>query len=598
MSEETVRQPVNQAALFLWLRHRLLRNSFRSVMGSSFIRVLTIVLVSLSVCVFVYVISFLGFRFVHEEIKLPLTGGIIGGVVDLMFLSLGAMLLFSSGLILYGSLFSSGETAFLLSQPTLADQVFLYKFQGAIGFSSWAFLLLGGPVLLAYGVVSGAPWPYYVFLPLFFFGFILLPASTGAILCLLIVNYVPRKRKQVLVLALVLTAVLLGVWIYRVVQAAQPAVSGGREAVTRLLGQFDFASAPLLPSHWVTEGLSKAAKARSVGEWCSALATWAGNGFAGDMPDHPLRWTFWYLALVWSNGLMSYLTAAWLAARLYRRGFNRLSTGGSIKRRAGGAWLDNALSAVLFFVPVQTRLLILKDFRTFRRDPQQWGQVVLFTGLMLLCILNFRRMFDERIGWLYQNTISLLNLCAVLLLLCTYTGRFIYPLLSLEGRKFWVLGLLPLDRDRLLWGKFLFSATGCLLLATPLVLLSDLMLEMPLEAVLLHALTVVVVAVGLSGLSVGLGAALPNFRESDPSKITAGFGGTLNLVAGLGLLILMLCLLALPWHLQMAGTEGPPVRRVSWWLVGPTATAGVALGVLAVMLPLRLGIRRLRAMEF
>ena len=51
----------------------------------------------------------------------------------------------------------------------------------------------------------------------------------------------------------------------------------------------------------------------------------------GDAPEHPLRWSLWYLALVWSNGLMSYLVAAWMARRLYRRGFNRLSTGASTR---------------------------------------------------------------------------------------------------------------------------------------------------------------------------------------------------------------------------------------------------------------------------
>src|SRR5207248_95074 len=83
---------------------------------------------------------------------------------------------FSCGLILYGSLFSSAEAAFLLSQPLDDDQVFAYKFQGAVAFSSWAFLLLGGPVLIAYGIVCHAPWSFYVlFLPLSFLGFILLP---------------------------------------------------------------------------------------------------------------------------------------------------------------------------------------------------------------------------------------------------------------------------------------------------------------------------------------------------------------------------------------------------------------------------------------
>jgi ABC-2 type transport system permease protein len=589
---------VNQAALFSWLRWRVLRNFFRTLLGSAFVRLLTIMLVSVTVCAFVYVISHLGFQFLAETVHLPVTGEIIGRVIDLMFLALGSLLIFSSGLILYGSLFTSAETAFLLSKPAAADQVFAYKFQGAVGFSSWAFLLLGGPVLIAFGVVGQAPWYFYVFLPLFFLGFILLPGSVGAVLCLLVVNYVPRRRKQVLLVVVVLVLAGLGWWVYHLVQAARPAAGGGREAVTRLLEQFDFARGGLLPSHWVSLGLRKAASRQPVGPWLSALAGWARGGFRDEMPDHPLRAAAWYLALVWSNGLMAYLLASWLAARLYRRGFNRLSTGGSIQRRVGGLWLDNALSAALVLVPPRTRLLIVKDFRTFRRDPQQWGQVVLFTGLLLLYITNIRRLFAEDMGWMYQNTISLLNLCAVSLLLCTYTGRFIYPLLSLEGRKFWVLGLLPLERDQLLWGKFAFSAAGCFFLATPLVLLSDLMLEMPWEAALLHGLTVVVLAAGLSGLSVGLGAAMPNFRESDPSKIAVGFGGTLNLVACLGLLVLTLCLLALPWHIRMAGAQGPPVQAASWWLVGPPAAAGVALGALAVLLPLRLGIRRLRAMEF
>ena len=98
---------------------------------------------------------------------------------------------------------------------------------------------------------------------------------------------------------------------------------------------------------------------------------------------------------------------------------------------------------------------------------------------MTLYFANIRRFYQEEIGRPYQNGISLLNLVAVALLLCAYTGRFIYPLLSLEGRKFWILGLLPLQRERLLWGKFAFSATGALLIAEFLVVFSDLVLGMP-----------------------------------------------------------------------------------------------------------------------
>ncbi len=304
------------------------------------------------------------------------------------------------------------------------------------------------------------------------------------------------------------------------------------------------------------------------------------------------------LALVWSNGLFLYVAAAWASAKLYRRGFNRLATGGTLRKRYGGRWLDRLLERLLFFVRPMTRLLIVKDFRTFRRDPQQWAQVVIFTGLISLYLMNIRKMFVVEIGWTYQNGISLLNLTAISLLVCIYTGRFIFPMLSLEGRKMWLLGLLPLHRDQLLWGKFAFSTTGAVLIAEFLVVLSDVMLNMPVAAVVLHALTVLVIAAGLSGLSVGMGAWLPNFRETDPSKIAVGFGGTLNLVVSLGYLVAVLLAMAVPWHLAMYQAGSAEAKMGYPWVVGTGTVLGLALGLLAVVVPLRLGIRALRAMEF
>ena len=57
----------------------------------------------------------------------------------------------------------------------------------------------------------------------------------------------------------------------------------------------------------------------------------------------------------------------------------------------------------------------------------------------------------------WRNLVSFLNLSVTALILSTFTSRFIFPLLSLEGRNFWVLGLLPLGRAQILWGKFAFS---------------------------------------------------------------------------------------------------------------------------------------------
>ena len=133
------------------------------------------------------------------------------------------------------------------------------------------------------------------------------------------------------------------------------------------------------------------------------------------------------------------------------------------RKRYGGSWLDRGRWRLLvFYLDRQTRLLIVKDFRTFRRDPAQWGQVLIFAGLMLLYFVNIRRSSTRATSaGAYQHGISFTEpgghgACCM----CAYMGRFIYPLLSLEGRKFWILGLLPLEREQLLWGKFAFAATG------------------------------------------------------------------------------------------------------------------------------------------
>src|SRR3954466_1618796 len=101
-----------------------------------------------------------------------------------------------------------------------------------------------------------------------------------------------------------------------------------------------------------------------------------------------------------------------------------------------------------------------------------------------------RRFFQRDIAMPYKNGISILTLAALTLLMCAYTGRFIFPLLSLEGRTFWLLGLLPLNRSRLVWGKFAFSACTCIVPCLFLIVSCDVILGIPLALLGLHVLTI------------------------------------------------------------------------------------------------------------
>ena len=70
--------------------------------------------------------------------------------------------------------------------------------------SSWGFVLLGSPMLAAYGIVAHAPWYYYAMMLPMLVAFVFIPAGIGAILLLAIMHLFPRKRVHVLAIAVVL----------------------------------------------------------------------------------------------------------------------------------------------------------------------------------------------------------------------------------------------------------------------------------------------------------------------------------------------------------------------------------------------------------
>jgi ABC-2 type transport system permease protein len=566
----------DQTIVFRRLRRSLAANGLRSMLETGRIRLYTMVGTSFFVAAFVFGLSAFGFLELFG-FKIPTKGLIVAGLFDLMFFTLGVMLLFSTGIILYASLFVSSETRFLLTTPARADRIFAAKFQDAVLFSSWGFVVLGMPVLVAYGMTAGVPLYFYPLLPLFLLGFVLLPGSVSAIACLLFMRYLPRNRKQVLAVAGTILLTLLAYWIARTTSASRSALlENNRDALESFIGQFKLARNPIAPSHWMTSGLMEAARGESV------------------------RGVLLPLALLWSNGLLAFLLAAIAARRLYRTAYDRAAAGGGGRqKRYRGNILDRAMEGLVFYLDRPTRVLVVKDFRTFRRDPAQWAILVIFAALMLLGVRNFNLFSNADIQGIDRFIISFVNLSGVAVLLCAGLSRFIYPLISLEGRKFWILGLMPVSRRQILVGKFAFAATGATAIGLVLVVGSELLLGLSVEGVLVHALTIVAVSVGLSGMNVGLGACLPNFRETDPSKIVVGFGGTVNMVAGLGFVVATVSLMALPLHVAATLRHFKSLDFIvfpGWVFAG--IPVGLALATAATILPLRAGTRAMERVEF
>jgi ABC-2 type transport system permease protein len=569
--------PERQPGIFLRLRTQLFRNSLHALIGRSRLRLALILVLSLGIWGGLYALFAEGFAYLRSMDAAELFRyWIIELLFGMFFLTLTGLMVFSTGLLLYGSLFRAPETSFLLATPARPDHIFAYKLQEALLFSGWAFLLLGTPLLTAFGLEMSAQWQYYILFIPFLLGFLLLPGAVGGGLCLLVVYFMPHRLKQALAAIVILVLVGLGWWGFEVVKGAQ-LDSVSESWLRKLLDHLKPAQLQFLPSRWMTRGLMAGAR----GDFMEAIRN---------------------LGYLWSNALMLYVLAAWAARKLYRRAYNRVASLGGSQRRYRANWMDALAGFFLRWTDHRTRLFVIKDLRTFRRDPVQWAQVLILGGILLLYFINMRWLPHSHYRLHERTLIGLLNVAVIGLMLATYTSRFIFPMMSLEGRNYWILGLLPLERDRLLLSKFAYAATVTVGTSVLLVLISELMLRLDWAIVMIHMAAICVLSAGLSAISIGLGAVLVNLEESNPSKIATGFGGTINLLVSLVFTVTAILLAGVPtfWYFAdkaQRDHEYIVLSHIQGWLWFGVAGL-VLLGGATVFIPLRLGLRAFRKMEF
>ncbi len=568
-----------EASLFFRLRANLAWALCRSMFTTARLRLSLVALLSVMFWGSLFGIFVEAFTFLEA-----LHAEVISLLFNAFFSSLMVMLVFSTGILLYGGMYCSPEARLLMTLPAREEAVFSHKFQEAIWFSSWGFVLLGSPMLVAYGVVRESSWTYFALLLPFMVSFVVIPATVGGICCMAMVAWLPRLRLHALSIALGVACVG-AIWLAWSTLSSVRVDSMSAAWFEQTFARLAITEQKLFPSWWLSSGLLEAARpGTNVAERFAALAE-----------------AVKFLALLIANGMLLQLLAGWLARRAYRLGFSQLAGEVPARRRRRIGWFDQMLVNAGPASGRPLRLLIVKDLRLFRRDISQWSQFVIFFGLLGLYFWNVRS-FNYNNA--YASMIGFLNLAVVGLILSTFTTRFVFPMISLEGRRFWILGLLPVHRDHIVWSKFLFSFLGGVLPCCGLVLLSDLMLGLPRQSIVVHEICCVMLCMGLSGIAVGLGARMPDLREPSPAKIAAGFGGTLSLVISSLFIMTVVVAAALPSHLFLVSNALGPggLRGVLAWAgsgLGVVVSTGfvIVVGLVATFLPLWLGLRAFRRLE-
>lgn len=482
------------------------------------------------------------------------------------FLALGVMLAFSNAVLAFGSLYGRSEPTFLLSLPASARQIVLIKWiEGAL-LSSWSFLLLGFPLMVAVARTTDVEWYYY---PLFighFCGFVIIPSTAGLLAAWAVAMFAPRRP---LVLAIVIgmgIVVAALAWLLRLSMLDTSA----QEWVTRVFAHASAARSLFLPSTWTAMGIV-AALERNV----------SGSIF--------------YLLVVLGNAAFLVWLTINLVGGTWGEAYSRARQGRYVPTIRDG-WITRVLSWMAFgYLPHRHRLILLKDLRTFARDPSQWTQMVIMLGLLVLYALNLPRLPLDLDNPRVKGLIAFLNLTTISLILATFTSRFVYPMLSLESQQLWLLGLLPMRRRTLLIVKFVFALTITSVAGLNVIWLATNQLRLPPVWRLLHLLVGFGVCVGLCGIAVGLGARFPVLRHRNPARIASGFGGTVNLVVSMLFVAAMMLAMALITYREFEYSVVQAESNIaSLWIVAVAQTVFSLATCTAVM---TVGIRHFDRLE-
>lgn len=163
----------------------------------------------------------------------------------------------------------------------------------------------------------------------------------------------------------------------------------------------------------------------------------------------------------------------------------------------------------------------------------------------------------------------------------------------------WLLRSSPLDVKTLFWSKYLVGTVPLLVISLPLIVITDLILDVSPFILSLTTLAMFGMTFALTALALGFGALFPSFETDNAAEIPTSFGGLMFMMSAVLYLGAIVVLLAWPAYLYLsAGLTSPGGGGV-----GPTGplvfgvSGAIGITVLAVLLPLRAGVRKVRQVE-
>ena len=494
-----------------------------------------------------------------------------GKLLSLLLLSFLSILLLSNVITALSSFFLAKDLDLLVSSPVDWLNIYLAKLGETLVHSSWMVALMAVPIFSAYGVIYDGGWLFGFYAMVVFLPVLVLPAVVGSAITLILVNVFPARRTRDLLSVIAIGAAGGVVLLFRIIRPEQLARPEGFQNLLDFITVLRTPTSPLLPSEWATE----AVMGYLVG---------------------PLDWL--PVFMLWSSAAALVVLGGLLHAALYPTGFTKAQEGAE---RFIKGWVWRSILDPLFKpLSVAKREFVIKDLKLFFRDTTQWSQLILLGVLVVIYLFNIRALplfTGERVPFFLVTVVSFLNLGLAGFVLSAIAARFVFPAISLEGRQMWLLRSSPLDLRALLWSKYWVGTIPLLVLALIITVFTNVILQATPFMMAVGAGTIVLLTLAISAMALGFGALYPQFETENAAQIPTSFGGLVFMMTTVVLLAAVIVVEAVPvYGYLQAIYQGRPVR-IDGTMVAAFA-AVVAICVVATVVPLKVGLKKMEGFEF
>jgi ABC-2 type transport system permease protein len=430
------------------------------------------------------------FYFVFNHFySVPIIGGLlINKLISTFFLTFSIMVILSSIVAAIPVLYLSHDMDFLFSSPIKADTIFSVQCVKIIAGASWMIILMGIPIFGAYMAVMKISLMQYFFILFCHVPFFIILSSAGIMATVILVRFFPAENVRNIAIALSGIFAVVFIIYFRMLQP-EKLTGAGFDQVSDFIKNLRTPDAFWMPHAYFTAIVKKVT---------------AGGIAEGLGP-------FLYFL---SASLFTLAAVIQSSKYLYFEGYGK----------KGARKKEKPLS-VNYRYTKHTAFTAqsLKDMKYLTRDTSQWIQVVFLAGIIFIYLFNLYKLPAELFG--LRDFIFFLNIGFIGMVLAAVGSRFILPVISIEGKGFWIFKTAPVTMEKYVMRKFFTYSIPVVLTGQFVSVMSIMMLKPGLFVNYLTLYSTFCITVVIASAGTGLGAYFADFNIKNPEDLITGAAG-------------------------------------------------------------------------